>query len=272
MDSGAALAEWPFEPLLWALLALSLAVYLRAARARGWSLRRTLSFTAGVMAVAIALCSPVAVYAEGLLSVHMVQHLLLTQVAAPLLVMGAPAALALRAAPIGARTRIATVVRSRSVRALSHPISAWLLFAGVMWASHFSVLYDRALDNPLLHVFEHGLYLGAALLFWWPLVGLDPGAHRLPKAGRVGYLLLAIPVQSFLGLAIYSSSEILYPHYGSLVRSWGPDALADQRLGGAIMWLGGDALFLVAFMVLAWVWLGSEEHEQQRMDRRLGLH
>jgi len=271
MNSWAALAEWPFEPLLWLTLMLLVGAYVRAARLLRWSLRRTLSFVAGAIVVAVALCSPVALYSEGLLSVHMVQHLLLTQVAAPLLVMGAPVALALRGAPTGARARIATLVHSPSLRSLSRPAAGWLLFATVMWGSHFSLLYDRALETPFVHVFEHTLYLGAALLFWWPLAGLDPGAHRLPRAWRLGYLILAVPVQSFLGLAIYSSSEVLYPHYEGVARSWGPDALADQRLGGAIMWLGGDALFLIAFMVLAWAWLGSEEHEQRRMDRRLGL-
>ena len=149
------------------------------------------------------------------------------------------------------------------------PVVAWVLFAGVMWATHFSGLYDAALEDPLAHLFEHALYLGTALLFWWPVVGADPSPWRMPHALRIGYLLVGMPQSSFLGLAIMSAPHVLYPHYATLLRDWGPTPLADQQLAGAIMWAGGDLIFLAGVILAVWVWLRAEEAEGRRADARL---
>jgi putative copper resistance protein D len=138
-----------------------------------------------------------------------------------------------------------------------------------MWASHFSSLFDAALDNELIHLFEHALYLGSGLLFWWPVVGADPAPWRLPHPARVAYLFLGMPQSSFLGLAIFSASEPLYPHYETLVRTWGPSPLADQQWAGGIMWAGGDMCFLVAMIVALWVWLRAEERAGKLADEKL---
>lgn len=224
----------------------------------------------GLAVLFVALASPIATYDTTLFSVHMVQHLLLTMVAAPFLALGAPITLLLRLSSARTRQRvILPVLHSRLLRVASFPVIAWVLFAGVMWASHFSGLYDASLDSEPVHVLEHALYLGVALLFWWPVVGADPSPWRLPHPARIAYLFLGMPQSSFLGLAIFSAPDVLYPHYATLQRSWGPSPLADQQLAGGLMWAGGDLVFLIAMIVAVWVWLRAEEAEGRRADARL---
>ena len=231
---------------------------------------RAWAWYGGLFVLFLALASPIGTYDTTLFSVHMVQHLLMALVAAPLLALGAPITLLLRVSSAGARRRVwLPLLHSRLMRVLSFPVVSWLLFAAVMWASHFSALFDVALDNEYAHLFEHALYLGAALLFWWPVVGADPSPWRLPHPARVGYLFLGMPQSSFLGLAIFSAPDVLYPHYATLVRPWGPTPLLDQQWAGGIMWAGGDLCFLVAMILALWVWLRAEEREGRLFDERL---
>ncbi len=224
----------------------------------------------GLALLLVALASPIATYDTTLFTAHMIQHLLLTLVAAPLLALGAPITLLLRVASPRVRRRwILPVLHSRLMRVVSFPVVTWIVFAAVMWFSHFSPLFDAALDNEAAHVFEHFLFLGAALLFWWPVVGADPSPWRLPHAARIGYLFLGMPQSSFLGLAIFSAPGVLYPHYATLERTWGPTPLADQQWAGGIMWVGGDLAFLVALVLAVWVWMRAEETEGRRADARL---
>ena len=120
-----------------------------------------------------------------------------------------------------------------------------------------------------LHRLEHALYLGSALLFWWPVVGADPSPHRLSYPARLFYLALGMPLSSFLGLVIFSAETVLYPHYLTLERSWGPTPIDDQRLAGGIMWVGGDAAFVLALVLVVAAWLRHEERANLREDARL---
>jgi len=274
---GEVLLAWPLEahvvlPLVAAAVLYRWAV-VRVARAHPgtpvprW---REWSWYAGLAVLFVALASPIAAYDTTLFSVHMVQHLLLTLAAPPLLALAAPITLVLRvASPQTRRGVILPVLHSRPVRLLSFPVLSWLLFAGVMWASHFSPLFDASLESEPIHVFEHALYLGAGLLFWWPVVGADPSPWRLPHPARVGYLFLGMPQSSFLGLAIFSAPAPLYAHYETLERRWGPTPLADQQLAGGIMWAFGDVVFLIAMVLAVAVWLRAEEVEGRRADSRL---
>ncbi|HVM35269.1 MAG TPA: cytochrome c oxidase assembly protein [Actinomycetota bacterium] len=265
------LGVWPLEPFVWAAVALVAWWYVRAARrVRSWPRFRLAAFLAGVGTAFIALASPVAVYAGVLFSVHMTQHLLLTLIAAPLLLLGAPGNLALRSASVGARRGLVRVFHSGPARALTHPVVAWSLFAGTMWITHFTGFYDGALENSALHALEHGLYLGVALLFWMPVIGVDPIGVRLSHPVRLGYLIVALPQQSFLGLALWSTSRVIYPHYATLERSWGQSPLDDQRAGALIMWIGGDLVFVAALVAVAIAWMRHDEREAARIDRRLG--
>jgi putative membrane protein len=272
----ALLLAWRLDPLAIGGLGLAAAAYLWAVRrvnrahpAKRHPAYRSWLFGAGLGAIGLALLSPIEAYEGALFSVHMLQHMLLELVAAPLLLAGAPITLALRAATPPTRRLLLAVLQSRIVHAVSFPVVAWVLFAAVNWGWHFSVLYDQALENQALHYLQHATFLGAALLFWWPVIGADPSPWRLPHPVRILYLFLAMPQNSFLGVALMSASTVLYPHYVTNGRDWGLPPLEDQALGGVIMWVVGDIFFLAAMLLVAWLWMRHEDRRTERLDRRL---
>jgi putative copper resistance protein D len=130
-------------------------------------------------------------------------------------------------------------------------------------------MYDLALRNEGVHSLEHAAFLGAALLFWWPVVGLDPNPARLRHPGRILYLFLAMPVTAILGLAIYGSDRLLYPHYALASPLIGVSPIADQHLAGALMWEGGMLVMVVALAAVLLDWMRRDEREAERMDGRL---
>jgi putative copper resistance protein D len=133
-----------------------------------------------------------------------------------------------------------------------------------MWATHFSPLFNAALDNETLHSGEHLLYLGAGALFWWPVVGADPVRWRLRPIGRMVYLASQMPFNTAVGLAIYFAPAVLYPHYATLTRTWGPDPLTDQQIAGVVMWGIGDVILLGALVLAAAAWLQADEMHSRR--------
>jgi putative membrane protein len=271
-DPGLWFLEWPVEPFVWLICGAAAWWYLRAARRiAGWSPWRRRSYLAGVGVVALALAGPPAAFDTDLFWVHMVQHLLLVIVAVPLILVGAPMTLALRTGSDRTRGVLRSLSGARPIRALGNPIVAWAGLAAVMVITHFSPMYNAALENEFVHVAEHTLFLSAALLFWWPVVGLDPGSRRLGWPLRAVYIALTMPLQAFIGLALYSSDRILYHHYATLNRTWGPTPLEDQRLAGVVMWVGGEFLTVAALAAVIVAWMRHEERLAANEDRRLGL-
>lgn len=228
--------------------------------------RRTWAFLAGMAALALGLISGIERYDTTLFSIHMVQHILLALVAAPLVALAAPVTLLLRLVTPRKRRWLIRVLHTRLVRIVSFPVSAWLAFAAVMWVSHFSALFDAALEDPLLHDLEHGLFLGSALLFWWPAAGQDPAPFRLGYPARIAYVFLQMTQNTFLAVVILNAPA-LYAHYATLGQPYGVDVLADQRLAAGIMWVAGDAIFLGAIMLLVAAWMRAEAQGTARADR-----
>ncbi len=273
-DLAAFLYGWSFPPQIVVPLPVAAAACLWAVRrvnaahpANPVPADRPVFFLVGLACIAVALLSGIERYDTELFAVHMVQHLLLVFGAAPAIVLAAPITLVLRVATPAARNRwVLPVLRSRAVKVVAHPLVAWLLFTVVMWGSHVSPLFDAALEDPLIHDVEHVLYLGTALLFWWPVVGRDPSPWRLPHAARLFYLFLQMPLNSLLGVAILFSEQILYPHYATTGRTWPPSPLEDQQLAGAIMWGVGDAGFIVAILLAIAAWMRHEEADTRRRE------
>jgi putative copper resistance protein D len=234
--------------------------------------RRTVAFLAAMLALAVALLSGIERYDTTLFSVHMVQHVLLALVVAPLIALAAPITLILRLSSAAMRRRwVLPILHSRVMRVMAFPVTAWILFAGVMWASHFSRLFDAALEDPLVHVVEHALFLSSALLFWWPAVGSDPAPWRIGHPVRIAYLFLQMTQNTFLAFVILGAPASLYPHYVSLGQPYGIDPLADQQLAAGIMWIAGDAIFLAAIMLLVAGWMRADSRGLARSDRQAGI-
>jgi putative copper resistance protein D len=212
---------------------------------------RTVALMAAIGTIALAITSPLTELADQSYGMHMVQHLLLTMVAAPLVVLGAPITLLMRVASVPVRRRVLLpMLHSRSLRRIANPAVGWLVFIGVTWGIHVGPLFAAALDDPGIHELEHVALLGAALLFWSPVVAVDPVPSRLDDGARLAYLALAMPLLSALGLLIYSWPGVLWADYAAHARILGLDALDDQRMGGMVMWLGSDLLMVSAFALI----------------------
>ena len=269
-----ALTRWELDPVVLVGVAAAVVAYGAGCRAiagaglgRPVPLGRRIAFYSGLVALVVALCSPVAVYAELLFSVHMVQHLLLSVVAAPLLVAGRPVAVMGALLAPAQRRELLRLRRAPVVGALGHPVVAWVTFAAAGWVAHFSPLYEAALDHPWAHVAEHVLFLGSGLLFWRAVLGAA-ARWRLSHPLRLLYLAVALPQSTFLALAIWSSSRPLYPRYAEIAERVGVDARGDQRLAGGIMWVAGDLVLLGAVLAVAGAWAS---HEQRLTARREAL-
>jgi cytochrome c oxidase assembly factor CtaG len=267
------LSAWTFDPTVVAALLSTALLYLRGVqrvrRPDRKLANRAACFLGGLVVLWAALQSPIDTYADTRLSVHMVQHLLLTMVAAPLLVLGAPVTLALRACtPAFRRRRLLPLVRSRPLRLLTAPLLGWAQFSLVLWVSHFSPLYEAAVRSGGVHALEHLLYLTSAVLFWSPVVGIDPSPKRLSHPARLLYLFLAMPQMSFLGLALWGASRVLYPSYQAAL---GPAALDDQRLAGTIMGSTGMLVMVPALGLVLLDWLAREERKAARDEARLSM-
>jgi putative copper resistance protein D len=267
---------WTFDPLPTLAILVSLLLWRWAVRrvdaahpSNPVPRRRSVYFGLGMAALAFALLSGIERYDTTLFSIHMVQHLLLTLVAAPLIALSAPITLLLRVSTPGARKRwILPVLHSRVMRVLAFPVVAWVAFAGMMWVSHFSPLFDAALEDPFIHQVEHVLFLGTALLFWWPAVAVDPVPWRMTHPARGLYYFLMMPQNTFLAVVLLGASTVLYPHYETLERTWGPTPLEDQRLAAGIMWIVGDAVFLVGVLAILFGWMRAEASASARSDAR----
>jgi putative membrane protein len=272
---GRLLLSWSLNPLVTVGLLAAAIAYLQARRrlvADGvaWPARRTAYFLSGIGALALALLSPIEAYDTVLFSVHVGQHMLLTMVAAPLLALGAPVTLALRVAKGKTRRRMTRVLHSPPLKVLGHPLVAWVLFTVTLYGLYFSPLFDLTLREPLVHDLVHLHFLTAGLLFWWVVVGLDPSRWRLPHIARLLFVFLMVPFHAFLGVAIMNSGRVLAPTLETFQRDWGPTPLADQQVGGAILWGAGDLIALAAVLGVLISWASYEEKVVNvREDRRL---
>jgi cytochrome c oxidase assembly factor CtaG len=258
--------DWPGVLVRWTLDPFALLLVLAVGAAYAWACRQAASsgravprswilwFGAGLGVLAVALCSPLDTYADTLFSAHMTQHLLLELCVPPLLLLGNPTAVAIRARP-----RLRRPLRHPAVHAVGHPLVGWLALPAANWGAHWSPLYDAAIRSNPVHAMEHGLFLTAGLLFWTPILGRPAAGRTLPHGARMVYILLAAPLETFLAFAIFSERRNLYPAYAGVHRAWGPSVLADQRAGAAVMWVVGDAGLVLALLVTAAAWMRHEE-------------
>jgi putative copper resistance protein D len=229
---------------------------------------RAWCFAAGLLLLGVALVSPLEQAAETSFTAHVAQHLLLTLFAPPLLALGAPITLALRAGPAGLRRRLVRALRSRPVAVVTHPVVGWLLFVGTPFVYHLSSLFDQALRSTPAHVVEHAVLLGTAVVYWWPIVGADPSPHPVSYPARILSLFLAMPAMSFLAIAIFAAAGPLYPTYLEDGSNPIGSVLADQHNGAVVMWLVGNLWMVVVMLVEMARWKRHDEREDRRMQAR----
>nr|WP_246344993.1 cytochrome c oxidase assembly protein [Conexibacter arvalis] len=239
-------------------------------RVRRWPATSTAAFLAGLALLGVALESGLHAVGERLLSVHMVQHLVLLVAVPPLLIAGRPQALALRALPPASRRALARLLGGRTARVATDPIVVLALLSVVLVATHLPAFYDAAVRSPLLHDAEHVLYLTAALLFWIPVLALPPQPRARSPLVRVLLVLASMPAMTAVGVALATASTVVYAPYADGAARYGTDALADQRLAGTIMWIGGSALMALLAVAIGWRAVLAEEQRQLVRERAGG--
>jgi cytochrome c oxidase assembly factor CtaG len=279
---SAVFTEWGLPPLLFVLVVWATGLYLFGVwrlhdRGDRWPVGRTLAFVVGGMgSFFFATSSGVAAYDTTLLSVHMVQHMILTMVVPLFCALGAPVTLALRTLPRRPRGWLLAVLHSRVAKVLSFPPLTLALYVISPWALYFSGWYDATLQSPLLHELMHVHLVVVGALFFTPILGVDPVPGRVTHTFRLLLLLLTLPFHAFLGVTIMGQSTLLggdwYPSLAEgPMGAWLPDPFDDQHLAGGLLWASGDLVGIGFFLVLFVQWVRSSQAEARREDRRLDL-
>ncbi len=264
---GAHGVGWTFPPLVTINLLLAATIYgsgvhrlwQRAGRGKGIRFKQVGAFATGMLVLVIALLSPIDALSDDLGWMHMVQHMLIINVGAPLLVLGAPGTAFLWLLPPAARRWTGSFTeRTRPgktmVYMLWQPVLLWSLFALTLWVWHLPALYEHALRNELFHDFQHFTFLITACLFWRVL--LDPVSRlRLSRMGAILYLFLTSLHATLLGVFMALAPSVWYPTYEGRTLSWSVTALEDQQLAGLIMWMPACMAFAVVAAISLAFWL-----------------
>ncbi len=263
------LRSWEFDPLVVIGLTVSALLYWRGVAnlrvampnhrgIRNWEIS---CFVAGWFAIVVALVSPLHPWGRVLFSAHMTQHEVLMLVAAPLLVLGRPIVIFLKALPVGSARNLAQLGNSagwqRIWRVVSNAFVAWLIHGIALWSWHIPAWFQATIDNNFVHALQHISFLFSALLFWWAVV------HGRQKALGFGlavlYMFTTAMHSGLLGALLTFSRSVWYPAYNETSQWWGMTALEDQQLGGLIMWVPAGAVYIIAGLALLAGWMREAE-------------
>ena len=260
------LNQWSFSLVPTILIVIAAATYLVAQRGRDWPRSRTFCFLGGLLVTFLAVESVVAVFDQTYFADHMIQHLLLIMVAAPLFALSAP--LELLYLGLGARGR--NVLDGRIMRTLTHPLVVFGLYAVFIPLTHLTSLFNLMLTHEAIHDTEHLGFLVVGYLFFRVAFGRERGAALHPGL-RLVFVMAAVPVDTFTGLALAMTSKNPFPAYRQLAPrgATATSILNDVHLGGAIMWIGGDALMLLACIPIAVIWTRYETQRTRVLDAEL---
>jgi len=275
------LLDWRFDLIFGTAALVLAAAYLagvRRLRRRGdaWPVGRILAWLGGCAALLVATSSGIGRYGPAMFSVHMAEHMILSMLVPILLVLGAPVTLALRALPPagragspGPREWLLAAVHSPWARFFTHPLVALPVFVGSYYVLYFSGLFAAALPVHGAHVFMNLHFLVSGLLFFWPLIGIDPTPRRLPPAARLGVLFASVPFHAFFGVALMGAGTVIGgAFYRALALPWVTDPLRDQQAGGGLAWASGELPLLLVVIVLLVQWSRQDERSARRDDRR----
>ncbi|MCX4587403.1 cytochrome c oxidase assembly protein [Streptomyces sp. NBC_01481] len=243
-------------------------------RGDSWPVGRTVCFTVGVLSVALVMCTKLNDYGMVMFSVHMVQHMVISMLSPIVLLLGAPVTLALRALPVasrrgskGPRELLLALLHSRYMRIVTHPAFTIPLFIASLYGLYFSPLFDFLMESRPGHVAMMVHFLAVGLVFFWPIMGIDPGPHRPGYVIRMLELFAGMPFHAFFGIALMMATEPMISAYRNPPASLGIDALTDQNAAGGIAWAFSEIPSVLVLIALVFQWYGSEQRQAKRMDR-----
>lgn len=253
---------------------------LRQRRGRLATVWRLVSYLTGLLIIGLALMSPIDVLASQLFLMHMVQHLLLIMVAPPLLLITNPMPFMLWGLPAKGRLKVGRVIGRllhrhspvrRGVQAATSPGIIWLAWVIMVFGWHDPNLYNAALQYAWVHDIEHITFFAAGMLFWWHVTGAGPRIHKqAPLLGRMAFVIGAIPPNMLTGVVLAFAAEPIYTFYTAVPRLWNISVMADQQIGGVIMWVPGSMMYIIAALVLLSRLLDREENKPMLPEKQWG--
>lgn len=277
--SASKMFGWYPEPVFVAGSIAAAMLYLAAvwrlhARGDKWPIGRTVAFLAGIVTVLYATSSSLAAYGTALFSIHMIQHMILSMLSPLLLLLGAPITLALRAlrpAPRGKRgprELLLALLHSRYAQVMSSPFVTLPLFIASLYVFYFTPIFDATMGSMWGHRWMMAHFLAVGLLFFWPIMGIDPAPRKPSYVIKMLELFAGMPFHAFFGVAVMMSSTLFVDSFAKPPASWGVDTLNDQQVGGAIAWAFGEVPTVIVLLVIFSQWMSSEERLARRKDRQ----
>lgn len=277
---GRFLTVWRFDTLLGVgamVLAALYAVGVVRLRRRGdsWPVGRLIAWLAGCVLLLVASSSGVRAYGSAMFSVHMGEHMALNMFIPVLLVLGGPVTLAMRALPSasedeppGPREWLLWLVHSKATAYLAHPVVAFILFVASLYAVYFTPIFDTLVRYHWGHELMSLHFLIVGYVFFWAIIGIDPGPRRLPFLGRLGLLFAVMPFHAFFGIATMTMTSIIGgDFYRSVDLPWLSSLSADQHMGGAIAWGSSELPVIAVVVALVAQWARQDRRAASRSDR-----
>ncbi|MFD4567624.1 cytochrome c oxidase assembly protein [Streptomyces sp. NPDC058467] len=271
--------EWSADPFFLVACLVGLGLYgwgvVRLVR-RGdaWSWGRTAFFVVGVLTVMLMMCTRLNDYGMVMFSVHMVQHMVISMLSPILILLGAPITLALRALPVaskrgdkGPRELLLMFLHSRYMRIITHPAFTIPLFIASLYALYFTPIFDFLMGSRAGHIGMMVHFLAVGLVFFWPIMGVDPGPNRPGYLMRMLELFAGMPFHAFFGIALMMASEPMVETFKNPPAALGIDALSDQNAAGGIAWAFSEIPSVLVLLALLFQWYGSEQRQAKRKDR-----
>ncbi len=254
--SEVSLSSWYFEPVVISATFIAVSFYFYGVMSQKcfepW---RAAAFLLGVTTMVLSLVSPIDAGADKLLSMHMLQHVFLTTVGPPLVLLGLPPRIF---GPI-----LNTWLGTKYMRVLLGPVVTATLFVVNMWLWHVPPVYEAALTNEELHNIMHFAFLGTGVLYWWPVIQPAKAIEgRIGDGGKLLYLFATGMPMALLAVMFFASGNVIYDYYDQTNRLWNVDPMDDQQIAGLIMGALGEAASFVAITLLFFRFLESEENAE----------
>ncbi|WP_346164659.1 cytochrome c oxidase assembly protein [Streptomyces graminearus] len=276
LGRGLAFSAEPFF-LITCLLGLGLYAWgVVRLRRRGdtWPVARTFSYVIGVLTIMLVMCTKLNDYGMVMFSVHMVQHMIISMLSPILILLGAPVTLALRALPTAGRGRkgprelLLMLLHSRYMRVITHPLFTIPMFIASLYVLYFTPLFDFLMGSKAGHIAMMVHFLAVGVVFFWPIIGVDPGPHRPGHLMRMLELFAGMPFHAFFGIALMMASTPMVNTFLHPPASLGIDPLSDQNSAGGIAWAFSEVPSVLVLIALLFQWYGSEKRHARRKDRQ----